>query len=115
MSAPIRYPPTPWPALLDEHEKHPWYGPCDALGPDGQCAECLNETDWETLAGDHDALVMDRQTLARDGLAHLDLLAVGGTVATFPKRERLRWGLIVMICAFIAALGGVAWAAHLAR
>ena len=20
---------------------HPWYGPCDALGPDGQCAECM--------------------------------------------------------------------------
>lgn len=20
---------------------HPWYGPCDALGPNGECAECL--------------------------------------------------------------------------
>jgi hypothetical protein len=21
--------------------RHPWYGPCDALGPQGQCAECM--------------------------------------------------------------------------
>ncbi len=24
-------------------ERHPWYGPCDALGPDGSCAECAKE------------------------------------------------------------------------
>ena len=24
-----------------ETERHPWYGPCDALAPGGECAECL--------------------------------------------------------------------------
>ena len=24
----------------DGTDKHPWYGPCDALRPDGGCAEC---------------------------------------------------------------------------
>jgi hypothetical protein len=29
--------------ILDVHQNmmHPWYGPCDALGPLGQCAACL--------------------------------------------------------------------------
>ena len=21
-------------------EPHPWYGPCDGMGPDGECSEC---------------------------------------------------------------------------
>ena len=29
------------PCQTDDHEKHPYYGECDALGPGGNCAECL--------------------------------------------------------------------------
>lgn len=25
---------------LTNHPIHPWYGPCDALGNDGECCEC---------------------------------------------------------------------------
>ena len=30
--------------------RHPWYGPCDALGPDGVCAECYARRCLETKA-----------------------------------------------------------------
>lgn len=28
-------------------ELHPWYGPCDGMGPKGTCAECAGITDGE--------------------------------------------------------------------
>lgn len=30
------------PISEDLGEAHAWYGPCDALGPDGLCSECFN-------------------------------------------------------------------------
>jgi hypothetical protein len=40
-------------------EKHPWYGPCDAFGPNGECSECMaayfggHTEEWEKwLASD---------------------------------------------------------------
>lgn len=29
-----------WPSLVESGEPHPWYGPCDGMGPNGECSEC---------------------------------------------------------------------------
>lgn len=29
-----------WPDLVAAGDRHPWYGPCDAIS-DGECSECI--------------------------------------------------------------------------
>lgn len=29
-----------WPQRMADGELHPWYGPCDGMGPAGACSEC---------------------------------------------------------------------------
>ena len=50
---------------------HPWYGPCDSLAPNGQCAECLKvaqlaEDDAGILAAAM-ALAWDRRIVLASG------------------------------------------------
>lgn len=71
----------------------------------------VSHHDPDASVDEPDATLRRREIAA--GFAHLDRLAVSGTIWTFPKRDRWYWSLVAMVSAVICGAGLIAWVALL--